>query len=64
MSTTKRKPGTVPPNRIAIVDRNGAIRGHVGRTATQAIVKRLIGTFDTKLGRHQGKPAWIEQQKR
>ena len=59
--TMKRKPGTVPPNRIPIIDRNGAVRGHVGRTATQATVKRLIGTFDTKLGKHKGRPAWIEQ---
>jgi len=61
MKIPKRKPGDVPPGRLAIVDRDGNVRGHVGRTATQATVKRLLGSYDTKLGRHKGRPAWIQQ---
>lgn len=53
-----RKPGTVPDNRIAIVDHEGNIRGHVGRTATQAVVARIVGRHGSTLGQHAGKKAW------
>ncbi len=59
----QRKPGTISPNRIGIYDRRGNLRGHVGRTATQATVARFIGHPNAKLGKVNGRTAWIEQRK-
>lgn len=56
----QRKPGTVPEGRIGVYDRNGNVRGHVGRTATQATVARFIGHPNAKLGKVAGRAAWIE----
>lgn len=58
---TKRKPGTVPLNRIPILDRNGNVRGHVGRTATQATVARFINHHGAMLMKVKGRLSWVEQ---
>ena len=58
---TKRKPGTVPANRIPILDRHGNTRGHVGRTATQATVARFIGHHGAMLTKVKGRLSWVEQ---
>lgn len=64
MTIGKRKPGTVPPNRIAVIDRHGNIRGHVGRTATTATVSRFLGHPRAKLSKVDGKTVWVEQKGR
>ena len=53
------KPGSPPEGRIPIFDHKGNMRGHVGRTATSATVARFIGQHGAKLGKKNGKPAWL-----
>lgn len=53
------QPGHPPMNRIPIVDHKGNMRGHVGHSATQATVARFLGRHGAKLGKHEGRTAWI-----
>jgi len=55
----KQKPGEAPPNRVPIFDGRGNMRGHVGKTATSATVARFIGQHGAKLGKKNGRTAWI-----
>ena len=55
----ERKPGTVREGRIPIYDYNGHVRGHVGPNATNATVARFIGRHGAKLGKRDGRDAWI-----
>jgi hypothetical protein len=43
MKKKQRKPGTVPPGRIAVLDRAGNLRGHVGPHATSVTASRFTG---------------------
>ena len=52
-------PGTLHPHHIAIIDHKGRHRGHVGPKATAATVARFTGQHGAKLGRVDGKVAWI-----
>ena len=52
-------PGTLHPHHIAIFDHKGRMRGHVGPKATAATVSRFIGQHGAKLGKKDGKTAWI-----
>jgi hypothetical protein len=49
MSEKQRKPGTVPPGRIAVLDRKGNLRGHVGPKATSVTASRFTGQPGAKL---------------
>src|SRR5574337_907254 len=52
-------PGTLHPHHIPIYDHKGRHRGHVGPKATAATVARFIGQHGAKLGKKDGKVAWI-----
>jgi hypothetical protein len=54
------KPGTLPPNRIPIYA-GGQRRGHVGRLASEAVVASHFGVRNPKLGKVDGRTAWIGQ---
>jgi hypothetical protein len=56
-----RKVGTVAPNRIPIIAKDGTTRGNVGPRATTATVSRFLGHHNARLGNHAGRKAWIEQ---
>jgi hypothetical protein len=43
MTKQKRKPGQVPPGKIAVLDRAGNLRGHVGKLATSVTASRFTG---------------------
>lgn len=53
------KPGTLHEHHIPIFDHEGNHRGHVGPKATSAVVSRFIGQHGAKLGKKDGKTAWI-----
>jgi hypothetical protein len=53
------KPGIVPENRVPIYDHKGRQRGAVGKLATSVTVSRFTGTMDNKLGKKNGRDAWI-----
>lgn len=53
------KPGDPPLNRLPIYDHEGNMRGHVGKTATQATVARFIGRHGATLGEKNGRKAWL-----
>ena len=55
----KQKPGEAPLNRIPVFDDQGNMRGHVGKRATQATAARLLGKLGAKLGKKDGRVAWI-----
>lgn len=59
MKDLKHEIGDVAPHRIPILDHEGNVRGHVGRTATGATVARFLGRHGAKLGEKDGRPAWI-----
>jgi hypothetical protein len=54
MSKKQRKPGTVPPGRIAVLDRKGNLRGHVGPKATSVTASRFTGQPGAKLTKNKG----------
>jgi hypothetical protein len=60
MKKKQRKPGTVPPGRIAVLDRAGNIRGHVGPQATGATAARFTGQTGAKLtkGKNGERDSW------
>ena len=56
------KPGTLPDHHIPIFDHNGHMRGRVGSKATSVTVARFLGRHGAKLGKKDGKDAWIGQE--
>jgi len=59
MSKKDRKPGEVPPNRIGVYDAAGHLRGHVGPKATSVTAARLTEQHGAKLGKKNGRTAWL-----
>lgn len=57
----KIKPGTVPANRIPVIDRHGHIRGNVTTKATAATASRFTNNPNMKLTDHNGRQCWVEQ---
>jgi len=53
-----RKPGEVREGRIPIL-KDGHVVGNVGRTATDATVRRFTHRPGSKLSRVKGRPVWI-----
>lgn len=53
------KPGELPENRIPVYDHQGRRRGHVGYLASAATVARFTGQHGAKLGKKDGRTAWI-----
>src|SRR5271170_4770027 len=49
----------LPDHRIPIYDHEGNMRGHVGHKATSATVSRFIHQHGAKLGKKDGRDAWI-----
>jgi len=54
----KHKLGTVPEGRLAIVDHNGAIRGHCGAKMTEASMPRFGLKHGATLKKIDGKNCW------
>jgi hypothetical protein len=54
----ERKPGTVREGRIPIYKDDNLV-GNVGRTATDVTVSRFTHRPGSKLGRKNGRQAWI-----
>ena len=61
---TKHKIGAPPEGRLGVYDVKGNMRAHVGRTATPATCARFLGHHHVKLGKVEGRPAWIEQRRK
>ena len=55
----EREPGTVRESRIPIYDHKGQMRGHVGPNATSVTVARFINLQGAKLGKKDGRQAWL-----
>ncbi len=55
----QRKPGTVPLGRIGVYDANGHLRGHVGSKATSVTAARFTEQHGAKLGKKNGRTAWL-----
>ncbi len=53
------RPGIIPEHRVPIYDHKGQLRGHVGHKATAVTVARFTGQYGSKLGKKDGRPAWI-----
>ena len=52
-------PGTLPANRIAVLDHKGQMRGHVGQKATALTASRFLGGKPAYLDKDEkGKPCW------
>jgi len=54
----KRKPGTVPPDRIPVLDQRGNVAGHVGPRATAATAARFTKRTGAKLMKRNGRDSW------
>jgi hypothetical protein len=52
-------PGEVPDSRIPIYDYKGRMRGRVGPRATEVTVSRFINQHGAKLGKKDGRDAWL-----
>jgi hypothetical protein len=59
VSKPKTKPGALPDNQIPIFDHRGNMRGRCGLGMSSAGVSRFTGTLSNRLGRKDGRPAWI-----
>lgn len=59
--TKRRKPGEVAPNHIPVIDKQGFVRGYVHGHATAPTAARFTNNPAMKLGKHEGRQAWIEQ---
>ena len=57
----ERKPGEVAPNHIPVIDKHGFVRGYVHGKATGATAARFTNNPAMRLSKHEGRPAWIEQ---
>jgi hypothetical protein len=53
------KPGVIAPNRIGVYDGKGRLRGQVGPRATAVTASRFTGQRGMKLGKVNGRDAWI-----
>ena len=53
------KPGLLNEHHIPIYDHKKRMRGHVGPLATALTVARFTGQHGSKLGKVDGKTAWI-----
>jgi hypothetical protein len=53
------KPGIVPDNKVPIFDHLGRMRGRCGLGMSSAGVSRFTGTLNNKLGKKNGRTAWI-----
>jgi hypothetical protein len=53
-----RRPGEVPPGKIAVLDRDGNVRGHVGPKATAATAARFTNQLGAKLTKKDGRTSW------
>jgi hypothetical protein len=53
------KPGVLNEHHIPIYDHKGRMRGHVGPLATASTVARFTGQHGSKLGKKEGKTAWL-----
>jgi hypothetical protein len=60
MSKHKRKPGTVPEGKIAVLDPKGRLRGHVGPKATAATAARFHGIQGSQFvkGKNGERDSW------
>jgi hypothetical protein len=56
----KRKVGEVAANHIPVIDKHGFVRGYVHGKATGATASRFTNNPNMKLGKHEGRQAWIE----
>jgi len=54
----RRKVGEVPPGKIAVVDRKGRLRGHVGPKATSVTAARFTGEHGAKLTKDGDRTSW------
>lgn len=55
----KITPGQIGEGKLGVFDHKGRLRGQVGKLATNATAARFTGTLDNKLGKKDGRPAWI-----
>jgi len=53
-----RKPGTVPPGRIGVYDRQDNLRGHLTPAATSVSAARFTGEHGAKLTKKDGRTTW------
>jgi len=53
------KPGILHDHHVPIYDHKGRMRGHVGPLATSVTVARFTGQHGAKLGKKDGRTAWI-----
>ena len=54
----------MPPGRIGVFDANGHLRGHVGPKATSVTAARFTETHGAKLGKKNGRTAWLTPNQR
>jgi hypothetical protein len=54
--------GQVPKHRLPIIDRNGVLKGHMGKLASEPTARR-VGQLDghARLQARGGRLCWIEQ---
>lgn len=54
--------GEVPEHRIPIIDRNGILKGHMGKLAAEPTARR-VGNLGghAVLQQHGGRKCWVEQ---
>ena len=55
-------PGKMSEHHLGVYDHNGHLRGRVGPKATSVTVSRFLGRHGAKLGKKDGKDAWIGQE--
>lgn len=60
----QRKIGEVPKNRIGVYDANDHLRGHVGPKATSVTAARFTERHGAKLGKKNGRTAWLTPNQR
>jgi hypothetical protein len=54
------KPGTVPANKIPVLDRKGRLRGQVGHLATAITARRFLNGRNATLQKKNGRDVWQE----
>ena len=59
VKTPKDPPGTFPKHHTPIYDHKGRLRGRVGNLASSITVARFTGQHGSKLGKKDGRTAWI-----
>jgi hypothetical protein len=53
-------PGTLPDHRIAVIDRQGRMRGNISRKATALTASRFLNGRGAALTTHNGQQVWKE----